>query len=50
MLNKLENEKQKDIIIEHRFFPSIIGSKGEKIKEIREKFNQVQILFPGPGK
>ncbi|XP_049810317.1 vigilin [Schistocerca nitens] len=49
MLHKLENEKEKDIIIEHGFFPTIIGAKGENIREIREKFNQVQITFPGPG-
>ena len=48
MVIKLENEKEKTINIDHRFFPSIIGTKGEKIKEIRETFNQVQIIFPNP--
>lgn len=46
---KLENEKEKDVIIEQRHYRNIIGAKGEKIKEIRDKFNQVQIFFPGPG-
>jgi GTPase Era involved in 16S rRNA processing len=50
MVHKLENEKERDIIIDRRFYKSIIGSKGEKIKEVREKFNQVQITIPGPGK
>lgn len=46
---KLENEKEKDVIIEQRHYRNIIGTKGDKIKEIRDKFNQVQIFFPGPG-
>lgn len=45
---KLESEKEKDLIIEHRFHGNLIGAKGEKIREIREKFNQVQINFPTP--
>jgi transcription antitermination factor NusA-like protein len=47
-VNKLESEKEKDLIIEHRFHGNLIGAKGEKIREIREKFNQVQINFPTP--
>jgi len=50
MIYKLENEKERDIIIDHRFYRNIIGSKGENIREIREMFNQVQITFPGQGK
>ncbi|KAG8302743.1 hypothetical protein J6590_025018 [Homalodisca vitripennis] len=46
LIAKLENEKEKDVIIEQRLYRKIIGQKGEKIKEIREKFNQVQITFP----
>nr|XP_023026266.1 vigilin isoform X2 [Leptinotarsa decemlineata] len=46
---KLENEKEKDVIIEQRHYRNIIGTKGDNIKEIRDKFNQVQIYFPGPG-
>lgn len=49
MIEKLENEKEKDAIIDHRLFRSIIGSKGTKIREIREKFNQVVITFPNPS-
>ena len=45
-----ENEKSRDIIIEQRFHKSMIGAAGGKIKEIRDKFNQVQITFPDPGK
>lgn len=41
MVVKLENEKEKDILIEHRFHKNIIGAKGEKIREIRDLFNQV---------
>jgi len=46
MVAKMENEREKDIIIEHRFHKNIIGAKGEKIREIREMFNQVQVTFP----
>ncbi|CAH0554703.1 unnamed protein product [Brassicogethes aeneus] len=48
-IHKLENEKEKDVIIEQRHYRNIIGTKGENIKDIREKFNQVQIFFPGPN-
>ncbi|KAK9882657.1 hypothetical protein WA026_022524 [Henosepilachna vigintioctopunctata] len=48
-IRKLENEKEKDVIIPQRHYKSIIGFKGENIKDIRDKFNQVQINFPGPG-
>merc|ERR1712136_446587 len=46
MVTKMENEREKDIISEHRFHKNIIGAKGEKIREIREKCNQVQVTFP----
>lgn len=49
MIQKLENEKEKDCKIDHRLFRSIIGSKGSRIREIREKFNQVVITFPNPS-
>ncbi|XP_018054644.1 PREDICTED: vigilin [Atta colombica] len=49
MVKKLENEKEKDVIIDHRYYRNIIGNKGDNIKEIRDKFNQVQIIIPGPG-
>ncbi|XP_071500490.1 vigilin-like [Diadema antillarum] len=47
---RLENEKSRDILIEHRFHRTIIGTKGEYIKDIRDKFKQVQIAFPDPGR
>uniref|UniRef100_A0A182QEE9 K Homology domain-containing protein n=1 Tax=Anopheles farauti TaxID=69004 RepID=A0A182QEE9_9DIPT len=46
---KWENEKEESIIIDHRLFKTIIGAKGETIREIRERHNQVQIVFPGPN-
>ncbi|XP_053689981.1 vigilin isoform X1 [Sabethes cyaneus] len=46
---KLENEKEESIVIDHRLFKTIIGAKGETIREIRDKHNQVQIVFPGPN-
>lgn len=45
----MENEKERDIHIDQRFHRTIIGTKGDKIREIRDKFNQVQISFPDPG-
>ncbi|XP_055958186.1 vigilin [Patella vulgata] len=50
MSTRMENEKSRDITIEQRFHKTIIGAKGENIKEIRDKFNQVQITFPEAGK
>lgn len=49
IIKKLENEKEKDIHIDSRLHGQIIGSKGEKIREIRDQFNQVQIVFPDAG-
>ncbi|ESN97039.1 hypothetical protein HELRODRAFT_114382 [Helobdella robusta] len=46
MVEKIENEKSRDILIDFNLHKLIIGSQGSKIKEIREKFNQVQISFP----
>ncbi|XP_050305134.1 vigilin [Anthonomus grandis grandis] len=44
---KLENEKERDVVIEH--YRNIIGPRGESIRDIGEKFRNVQILFPGKG-
>lgn len=44
-----ENERSKDLIIEHRFHKQIIGTKGEKIKEIRDRFNGVQVCTVYPA-
>jgi KH domain len=43
MVAKMENEREKDILIDHRFHKNIIGAKGEKIREIRDMFHQVWI-------
>ena len=45
MVAKMENEREKDIIIEHRFHKNIIGAKGERIREIRDKCNSVRSWF-----
>jgi len=50
MVQKMENERTRDILIEQRFHKTIIGAKGGSIRDIRDKFNQVQITFPDPGK
>ena len=49
LVEKIQNEKERDIIIPQRFHPKIIGSKGENIRETRDRFNNVQITFPAPG-
>ncbi|CAH1240049.1 HDLBP [Branchiostoma lanceolatum] len=50
MVNKMENERTKDILIEQRFHRTIIGTKGEKIREVRDKFPEVIITFPEPSR
>ena len=40
-----ENERTKDIIIDQRFHRQIIGTKGEKIREIRDRFNGIQVTI-----
>lgn len=37
------------MIIEQKYHKQIIGAKGEKIREIRDRFNGVQISFPELG-
>ena len=49
LVSKMENEKERDIIIDNHLHGSLIGSKGNKIQEIRDTFNQVQIIFPEYG-
>lgn len=46
MARKMDNEKSRDIIIENKFHKNIIGQKGEKVREIRDMFPEVQISFP----
>ncbi|KAG9494350.1 hypothetical protein GDO78_001941 [Eleutherodactylus coqui] len=48
LAQRMENERTKDLIIEQRFHRTIIGQKGERIREIREKFPDVIINFPDP--
>ena len=48
-LSLQENERSKDVIIDHRFHKQIIGTKGEKIREIRDRFNGVQVGGWGGG-
>lgn len=45
-IDKLENEKEKDVVIDHRFFSILIGAKGDNIREFRDKYSKVQIMFP----
>lgn len=45
-----ENEKSKDVIIEQRYHRLLIGPQGSRIKDLRERFQQVQIVFPDPSK
>ncbi|XP_038572666.1 high density lipoprotein binding protein a isoform X2 [Micropterus salmoides] len=49
LASRMENERTKDLIIEQRFHRAIIGQKGEKIKEVRDKFPEVMINFPDPA-
>merc|ERR1719392_368321 len=49
MTEKMENEKEKDLIIENRFHRQLIGPKGENIEKIRKDFVNVQISFPDLG-
>merc|ERR1740122_291309 len=48
-LKKMENEKEKDLIIENRFHRQLIGAKGGEIEKIRKEFTAVQISFPDLG-
>jgi len=45
-----DNEKSRDIMIDHRFHKTIIGAQGSNIREIRDRFNSVVISFPDPSK
>lgn len=36
-------------MIDQRFHKQIIGAKGEKIREIRDRFNGIQVSFPDPS-
>ncbi|XP_023688287.1 vigilin [Paramormyrops kingsleyae] len=49
MAQRMENERTKDLIVDQKFHRTIIGQKGEKIKEVRDKFPEVIINFPDPS-
>jgi len=49
MVTKMQNEKEKDLMIENRFHRQLIGPKGENIQKIRDDFASVQISFPELG-
>merc|ERR1719361_3145453 len=49
LVAKMQNEREKDLIIEARFHRQLIGPKGENIQKIREEFEAVQISFPDLG-
>uniref|UniRef100_A0A0N4ZK99 Vigilin n=1 Tax=Parastrongyloides trichosuri TaxID=131310 RepID=A0A0N4ZK99_PARTI len=46
LVSRMENEKTRDIIIEHRFHKKIIGNKGESINKIRQQYPSVNLYFP----
>merc|ERR1712088_1254370 len=48
-MGKMENEKEKDLIVENRFHRQLIGAKGGEIEKIRKEFTAVQISFPDLG-
>lgn len=49
MVQRMENERTKDLIVDQKYHRTIIGQKGEKIKEVRDKFPEVIINFPDPS-
>jgi len=49
MVTKMQNEKEKDVVIENRFHRQLIGPRGENIQKIRDDFSSVQISFPDMG-
>ena len=44
MVEKMENEKEKDLIVENRFHRQLIGAKGGEIEKIRCKQIQSKML------
>ena len=46
LATKLENERVRDVKLEHRFHRQVIGAQGQHVKEIRAKFEGVTINFP----
>ncbi|KAL0970265.1 hypothetical protein UPYG_G00239660 [Umbra pygmaea] len=46
MAQRMENECIKEVRVEQKYHRNIIGQKGEKVKEVRDKFPEVMINFP----
>ncbi|KAI1727538.1 KH domain-containing protein [Ditylenchus destructor] len=46
IVKRLENEKSRDIVIEHRFHGQVIGKSGEHTQKWRKEFPTVSIAFP----
>lgn len=46
---KLDNEKTKDVILDHKFHNQLIGAQGTRVKELRALFPDVVIMFPEPA-
>jgi len=46
IVKRLENEKSRDIIMEHRFHGQIIGKGGENMQKWRKEYPSVSISFP----
>merc|ERR1719449_234896 len=49
LVAKMQNEREKDLIIEARFHRELIGAKGGNIQKIRDDFAAVQISFSDLG-
>jgi polyribonucleotide nucleotidyltransferase len=49
LVAKMQNEREKDLIIEARFHRELIGAKGGNIQKIRDDYAAVQISFPDLG-
>ena len=45
-----DNERSRDIMIDHRFHKTIIGAQGAGIRDIRDKFGGVVVSFPDPSR
>uniref|UniRef100_A0A915E443 K Homology domain-containing protein n=1 Tax=Ditylenchus dipsaci TaxID=166011 RepID=A0A915E443_9BILA len=46
IVKRLENEKSRDIVIEHRFHGQVIGKNGENTQKWRIEYPSVSISFP----
>jgi transcription antitermination factor NusA-like protein len=46
LVEKVENEKSRDLVVEHRLHRLIIGNQGRSIREMRDLFPSVNIFIP----